>query len=348
MPQDFEFEPATLFYSYSHHDEDLCEKLRRHLSAMERLGQIRSWDDRCIDAGRDWEHEINAKLQNAEIILLLVSPDFISSDYCYCNEMKVALQRHERGEAIVIPILLRPVDFEGLPFAKLEMLPAKARAVRGGWSSEDEALTNVAEGIRKQVRRVIDKRWYASPPSERRGFATEGRALEGAMAQTVPVGETREILTVARLSASSALHHLLSEDRQYNRNTYSCEVKDIRSENFRARYMITAQGEFSSPDYQLSVNAPGLKLEGESKRFHLEPMYDSPTFKFLAKAEQEGEYRVRVDLASRGFAVAETLLKTTATEHRPGGGKEEPTGLLATVEFVVRAIAKSAASGRIA
>ena len=82
------------------------------------------WHDRNISAGTEWEREINKHLNEADIILLLISPDFIASDYCYSKEMKWAMDRHERGEARVIPIILRPVDnWKGAPFGKLQALP---------------------------------------------------------------------------------------------------------------------------------------------------------------------------------------------------------------------------------
>src|SRR6185437_14252231 len=84
---------------------------------------ISIWDDRNISAGKDWAYEVNNHLNEAEVILLLISADFIESDYCYSVEMKKALERHKTGEACVIPVILRPVDWEGTPFSTLQPLP---------------------------------------------------------------------------------------------------------------------------------------------------------------------------------------------------------------------------------
>ena len=93
--------------------------------------------------------------EDEEIILLLVSPDFMSSDYCYGIEMKKAMERHERGEAVVIPIILRPVYFQGAPFGKLQALPTDAKPVKSkSWSDQDEAFFDIAEGIRKITERL--------------------------------------------------------------------------------------------------------------------------------------------------------------------------------------------------
>src|SRR3989442_1744044 len=139
-----------LFYSYAHEDEQLRKKLEKHLSLLKQQGLIVDWHDRDISAGREWRSEIDAHLNTADIILLLISPDFIASEYCYSNEMMRAVERHEAGEARVIPILLRPTDWESTPFHKLQALPEDARPITK-WRPRDDAFLNVAQGIRKAV-----------------------------------------------------------------------------------------------------------------------------------------------------------------------------------------------------
>jgi hypothetical protein len=142
--------PIRLFYSYSHVDEALRKKLENHLKLMERNGLIAGWQDRMIGAGDEWKGEINRSLEEAQVILLLVSDDFLASDYCWDVEAKRALERHERGEAKVIPIILRPCDWSGAPFSKLQGLPKDAKPVTT-WSNADEAWTDVARGIKRVV-----------------------------------------------------------------------------------------------------------------------------------------------------------------------------------------------------
>jgi hypothetical protein len=113
-----------------------------------RQGMISSWHDRKILPGDEWKHHIHDHLETADIILLLISADFIASDYCLDIEVKTALRRHESGEACVIPILLRPVDWTGAVFAKLQALPTHGRPVTM-WADRDEAFLDVAQGIRK-------------------------------------------------------------------------------------------------------------------------------------------------------------------------------------------------------
>lgn len=139
-----------VFYSYSHQDENLRNELVKHLSSLKRQGIVSDWHDRMIEAGDEWRRQIDSHLETAEIILLLVSADFLASDYCYEIEMKRALERHEKGEARVIPIILRRVDWTSAPFAKLQALPKDAKPVTS-WADRDEAFENIAKSIRRVV-----------------------------------------------------------------------------------------------------------------------------------------------------------------------------------------------------
>src|SRR5258706_2919195 len=139
-------ETATfeIFYSYAHKDEGLKKKLEIHLSLLKQEGLITGWYDREIRAGAEWASEIETHLNSAHIILLLVSPDFMASDYCYSIEMRRALERHEAQEARVIPVILRPTDWERAPFSHLQALPADRKPVTR-WSNRDEAFLRVAQ-----------------------------------------------------------------------------------------------------------------------------------------------------------------------------------------------------------
>jgi TIR domain len=145
--------PVRVFYSYAHEDEALRDKLETHLSLLQRQGIIQAWHDREITAGQAWKDMIDQHLEAAELILLLISPDFLHSDYCYDIEMQRALARHDAGEARVLPIHLRPVDWQGAPFARLQALPTDARPVTE-WADPDQAFRNIAQGIR-QVAQAI-------------------------------------------------------------------------------------------------------------------------------------------------------------------------------------------------
>ncbi|BAY25522.1 hypothetical protein NIES2100_53280 [Calothrix sp. NIES-2100] len=142
--------PIDVFISYSHKDDELREELVTQLANLRRQGKITAWHDRAIEAGEEWEAQIKQRLQSARIILLLISPPFMASDYCYDVEMQQAIARHNAGTARVIPIILRPCDWQDSPFSKLQVLPQDAKPVTQ-WSDRDAAFLNVVEGIRKAV-----------------------------------------------------------------------------------------------------------------------------------------------------------------------------------------------------
>ncbi|MBB3697729.1 TIR domain-containing protein [Flammeovirga yaeyamensis] len=141
---------AKIFYSYSHKDEDFREKLENHLVVLRKSGFIEEWHDRRIAPGSNWEEEINENINDSNIILLLVSSNFLASDYCYDTETIRALERHNSKEAIVIPIIIQPCLWKVSHFAdaKLQALPKDGKAITT-WENEEEAWLEVAEGILK-------------------------------------------------------------------------------------------------------------------------------------------------------------------------------------------------------
>ncbi|MEM9217383.1 MAG: AAA-like domain-containing protein [Cyanobacteria bacterium P01_F01_bin.150] len=172
-------DPVDVFFSYSHKDEKYRDKLATHLSMLQNQGVIRSWHDRKIGAGEEWAKAIDDNLQAADIILLLISADFLASRYCYEIEMKQAMARHEAGEATVIPIILRPVDWSGAPFGKLQAFPKNAKVVTK-WSPQDEAFVDIAQGIRQaaeDMAEVVAKRNH--PPQSPYVFQIRSAKAKG-------------------------------------------------------------------------------------------------------------------------------------------------------------------------
>jgi TIR domain-containing protein len=158
-----------VFCSYSHKDDLLREELETHLSILQADGVINNWCDHAIPAGKEWQGQIDEHLNSAQIILLLISPDFLASKYCREVEIKRALERHRAGEATVIAILLRDVDWDGSPVSQLQALPKGARAVTN-WPNRDQAFKDVTIGIRKVAVELRKKRPIAGagvvPPAE--------------------------------------------------------------------------------------------------------------------------------------------------------------------------------------
>lgn len=147
-----------LFYSYSNKDERLREKLENHLGVLEKVGVITNWHFRKITAGKDWEGEIDSHLNSADIILLLISPNYLASKYCSDIEMKRAIERHELGEARVVPVILGDVkNWETTPFAKFQVLPEHAKPILK-WRNRDDAFKNIADGIAQVVNELKKNR----------------------------------------------------------------------------------------------------------------------------------------------------------------------------------------------
>lgn len=138
----------NLFISYSHKDTDYKNKLLTHLSPISRNKNFDAWHDGQIDAGDDWENKIIGALKEADIILFLISANFIQSEYCYVKEMDIALSRHKKGEAIVIPVLMKNCLWQETPFASIQAVPASPI---DSFSNEDDAFTEIAEAISKEV-----------------------------------------------------------------------------------------------------------------------------------------------------------------------------------------------------
>ena len=140
----------SVFVSYSHKDDAFQAQLQVSLSMLKRQGIIDVWHDRRIVAGDDVDVTISDALEEARVILLLVSPDFLASDYCYDREMKRAMERHEAGEARVIPVIVRPCDWHGAPFGKLLAAPTDGKPI-STWPNVDEAYLDVVKAVRVAV-----------------------------------------------------------------------------------------------------------------------------------------------------------------------------------------------------
>jgi hypothetical protein len=145
----------TVYISYSHADEGWKTDLIKHLEPLRRLQLIDAWHDRKIKPGEEWDKVISSNLESADIILLLVSIDFINSSYCSDVELERAIERHAAGDAKVVPIILRSCMWQQTPFAKLQALPTDARAL-SLWPDRDQALTIVAEGVRQISEQLLD------------------------------------------------------------------------------------------------------------------------------------------------------------------------------------------------
>lgn len=147
---------VKIFISYAREDREWVNKLDKHLAVLKRR-YVESWTDSEILPGDSWNEEIRRKLNEADIILLMVSPDFLNSEFIYKEELPLAWSRHQAGNALVIPIILRPSSWELEEYASLQALPRSARPI-SQWPNEDEAFVDVVNGLRKVIEARLGKK----------------------------------------------------------------------------------------------------------------------------------------------------------------------------------------------
>ncbi len=156
-----------VFLSYSHHDITWLGRLRTHLSGLRRANEIESWDDKEILPGDQWNEVIRGKLEEADVYILLLSANFIASDYIWNTELSTAIGQFAKRRATLIPVLIDPIDLESIPLIttqneqggwrinEFEITPkddnGKLKAI-SLWPNYEEALARVTESIRRVIR----------------------------------------------------------------------------------------------------------------------------------------------------------------------------------------------------
>jgi TIR domain len=223
----------AIFISYSHGDEVLRKELEKHLAPLKRQDLISTWHDRQIGAGENWSEAIDTHLMTADIVLLLVSADFMNSDYCYCVEMQRVLDRHNAGEAFVIPIILRPVDWQDTPIGKLQALPKDIKPVTR-WDNQDDAFVDIARGIRKAIEDLKESRQrqqidYEAHLSEYRRLVTrflEKRELSSSDRLLLKNQQQGWKLADSSVAAIEAEVRAQLQTRQENRHKYESRFRD--------------------------------------------------------------------------------------------------------------------------
>ncbi len=196
----------TAFVSYSHRDERFRSALETHLSILRRKGLLRVWHDRKITPGLDIDQEIDSNLRKADLIVLLVSPDFIASDYCYSTELRLAMELHASGRARVVPVILRPVDWQDAPFSKLLALPKDGKPI-STWSNRDRAFLDVENGIRK----ILDE-LSASPKVNKSAPAPASFVVHRYMGSVLQTGGVGSDLVTKRAWLTSEHGYLPADD----------------------------------------------------------------------------------------------------------------------------------------
>ncbi len=141
---------VKLFVSYAEKDRQFSEDFNTHLAVLRRAGQLDNWTNNHIMPGANWDDEIKQQLQESDIVVLLVSADFIASDYINDVIVHNSIEQHKKGEIIIIPVIVRPCDFQSLPISKFQALPRNAKPI-SRWEDQDEAWAEVIDQVRKVV-----------------------------------------------------------------------------------------------------------------------------------------------------------------------------------------------------
>jgi hypothetical protein len=284
--------PLEVFYSYAHEDEELRNELDTSLALLRRRGLIVGWHDRRISAGGEWAAEIDTHVRSADIILLLISADFLASDYCWGVEMRVALERHANREAIVIPIILRPADWSGAPFAGLNALPRDARAVTS-WANRDEALTDIARGIREVIERLASEpgRGPNVQPPDTAGSLSRPRVLDAALPSHVVKGRSTELTVLIRLPESAGLAGVLINDEETE-----AVPEDVRSKAFGISFSRGFDGRIQPLKVSVKLTSPGFVPPDQTKNVIVPPDADSDLCPFLLTPVKVGHLKVLIEL----------------------------------------------------
>lgn len=339
--------PLKFFYSYAHEDEPFRNEMSKAIRLLRRQGLIDEFYDRDIDAGMDWNKEISSQLQAADIIVLLISPDFIASEYCYGKEMARALERHSRGEATVVPVIVRPTDLTDAPFAHLQYLPPGSLAV-SQWTDRDAAYKEIAVGVRTIVSRIKHHRAERAYQRDPANGLIEDRVLDAAVVPEIPLNEARDVAIQIRRAPSEGLRLAIEEDAKRGERTrsYSALPDDVRSSQ-----------QFSIPwsreellrgdiDLSLRLNPPEFAVGASEKKVKVAAIRDSGVFTFLVSASREGNYFMTVEVLCRDVSLAERILKTKARIHKlpPSGPTSAEALTIASVPLHVRAVGRAASA----
>ncbi len=305
--------PLEVFYSYSHKDEELRNELETHLALLARSGLIVAWHDRKIGAGEEWSHEIDAHIRSAQIILLLVSPDFLASEYCYGIEMKVALERHAREHAIVVPIILRPVDWSGAPFAHLQALPRDARAVTL-WPNRDQAFAEIASSLHEiavRFQRPVQESPAATQLEDQ--AIPKPRVVDAAMPGHIVKDRATELMVLIRMPDSAGLAGVLQADDEAE-----ARPEDVRSRPFDITFPLGPAGRPESLKVTIELTSPDFSPPQQRKNLFVPVDGDSEICPFLLTPVRIGKLTVVIELhwqdAQRGYRRLRTNCVAEAEE----------------------------------
>lgn len=230
---------ASIFFSYSHADEALRDRLEVGLAMLKRQGVIDTWHDRRIPVGDELDDSISKELNQADIVLILVSPDFLASRYCYDVEMMRALERHRAGEARLIPVILRPSDWQASHFSGLLATPKDGKPITR-WTNIDEAFQDVVASIR------------AALPSTKRQQAIRREPVAAPSSQISKLAPRSSNLRIAKEFSDAAKDRFLSDAFEYMSNFFEGSLDElaVRNEGIETAFRQIDRNRFTAIVYR--------------------------------------------------------------------------------------------------
>lgn len=231
---------VSLFFSYSHKDEELRNELEAHLALLKRQGIISAWHDHCITAGGEIDQVISSELESAKIILLLVSAHFLASDYCYEKEMKRGLEKHNDGTAVVIPVILHPCDWHSAPFGNLRATPTDGKPV-SMFANQQEAFSIVAKDIREATKVFLEP-----------NAPLQGRSGDGNSEVIRPTGERSSNLRIKRKFDDHERDEFLEESFEYMARYFEGSLDELTKRNplIKIRFKRLSETSFNAYIYE--------------------------------------------------------------------------------------------------
>ena len=302
-------EPIKIFYSYSRKDLEMRNTLEDHLSALREANRIETWHDLELEAGTEWEPVILKKLDTADIILLLVSRNFIASKYCYGTELKRAIARHDAGTARVIPIILRDCDWNHshVPFSRLNVLPDHAEPItRKSWVNQDAAFTIVARRIRETVDELTKKKLAEQQAQEQPRQAQIAQQEAEQLAEQEPEEQERQAQT-AHLKQQQAAAAATAPTRVFI--SYSWDSEQHKTEVLNLAKSLRRNGVDCIIDRHYEIPPPEIgwylwmKKQIQTSKFVLVVC----TEKYLKRYDKEEESGKGQDVAWEGGVITAEL-----------------------------------------
>jgi hypothetical protein len=261
----------TLFFSYSHEDEELRNELETHLALLKRQEVISSWHDRRIIAGSDLNQAVNSELESSQIILLLVSAHFLASDYCYEKEMKRALEKHKDGSAVVIPVILHPCDWHSAPFGHLRATPTDGKPI-STYPNQHEAFAIVAKDVREAAKS------FPAPKSPLKG----GERLAGSRTRVPQEGRSSN-LRIKRDFDDHERDEFLEDSYEYIAHFFEGSLQELATRNSQIKTRFKRLNETS---FAAFVYDSGERV-AQCSVWHGESSFGSPGIAYSQSGEAQ-------------------------------------------------------------